>query len=62
MVRCTRCRFLFEPPTPGLLPDCRQCGGVTMTVLKIEPNESDELPPAQPTYKFFTIKPDAPAR
>jgi hypothetical protein len=55
MVRCTKCRFLFEAPTPGLLPDCRQCGGVTMPVLEIKPQDA---PPAQPTMKFGIIKAD----
>lgn len=53
MVRCTKCRFLFEPDTPGLLPDCRQCGGVTMMVVKIE---AAEVPAAMPTMKFAAIK------
>jgi hypothetical protein len=61
MVRCTKCRFLFEPPTPGLLPECRQCGGATIAVLKIEPSD-DLLPPAQPTFKFAAVKTDAPSR
>lgn len=55
MVRCTRCRFLFEPETRGLLPDCRQCGGVTMLVAKIEPAEA---PPAMPTMKLAIVKTD----
>jgi predicted nucleic acid-binding Zn-ribbon protein len=53
MVRCTKCRFLFEAATPGLLPDCRQCGGATVMVVKIEPADA---PPAQPTMKFAVIK------
>jgi predicted nucleic acid-binding Zn-ribbon protein len=53
MVRCTKCRFLFEPCTIGLLPACAQCGGVTMAVLKIEPSDA---PPAQPTMKFWAAK------
>ena len=55
MVRCTRCRFLFEPEIPGLLPDCRQCGGVTMMVVKIEPADA---PPAMPTMKLAIVKTD----
>ena len=53
MVRCTKCRFLFEAATPGLLPDCRQCGGATVMVVKIEPADA---PPAQPTMKFAAIR------
>ena len=60
MVRCTKCRFLFESPTLGLLPECPQCGGATVAVLKIEP--SDELPPAQPTIKIPVVKTGAAAR
>jgi len=59
MVRCTKCRFLFEAMTPGLLPDCRQCGGATVFVVKIEPADA---PPAQPTMKFAVIKADAASR
>ena len=55
MVRCTKCRFLFEPETVGLLPDCRQCGGATVMVDKIEPAD---VPPAMPTMKFAIIKAD----
>jgi hypothetical protein len=55
MVRCTKCRFLFEAATVGLLPACRQCGGATVMVVKIEPAEP---PPAQPTMKFAVIKDD----
>ena len=55
MVRCTKCRFLFEPTTVGLLPACVQCGGVTMAIVKIEPAD---VPPAQPTMKFRTIEGD----
>ncbi len=54
MVRCTKCRFLFEAPTPGLLPDCRQCGGATVAVTEIRP--PDDVPAAQPTMKFAVIK------
>ena len=57
MVRCLKCRFLFEAATVGLLPDCVQCGGSTTMVLKIEPSD---VPPAQPTMKFGVIKLDAP--
>jgi len=53
MVRCTKCRFLFEPPTPGLLPDCPQCNGVTMPILEIRPQDA---PAAQPTMKFEAAK------
>ena len=59
MVRCTKCRFLFEAAVPGLLPECRQCGGATMMVLRIEPADA---PTAQPTMKFVAIKGDAAAR
>ncbi|MCU1279687.1 MAG: hypothetical protein JWM53_3233 [bacterium] len=59
MVRCTKCRFLFEAPTPGLLPDCRQCGGPTTGVDKIEPADA---PAAQPTMKIPTIKQSAAGR
>ncbi len=59
MVRCTKCRFLFEAETPGLLPDCVQCGGATMMVVKIE---SADTPPAMPTMKFAVIKGDGAAR
>jgi hypothetical protein len=48
-----KCRFLFESETVGLLPDCRQCGGATVMVLKIE---AADVPPAQPTMKFAVIK------
>jgi predicted nucleic acid-binding Zn-ribbon protein len=53
MVRCTDCRFLFEAATPGLLPDCPQCGAVTMAILEIKPQDA---PPAQPTMKFEAAK------
>ena len=53
MVRCTKCRFLFEPETPGLLPECAQCGGATVMVVKIQPAD---VPPAQPTMKFAAVK------
>jgi hypothetical protein len=49
MVRCTQCRFLFEPPTRGLLPPCRQCGGVTVPVLKIRPGATT---PSAPTMEI----------
>ncbi|MGZ3407911.1 MAG: hypothetical protein ACXVAN_15780 [Polyangia bacterium] len=62
MVRCTNCRFLFEPPTLGLLPDCPQCGDVTVGVVRIEPTADAELSPAQPTFKFTAIKTDSAAR
>jgi len=54
MVRCTKCRFLFEAPTPGLLPDCRQCGGSTTQVDKLEPFGDEQSAP--PTMKFAVIK------
>jgi predicted nucleic acid-binding Zn-ribbon protein len=54
MVRCTRCHFLFEPATRGLLPPCGQCGGVTMLVLKIE--EFGEEPSASPTMKLPVVR------
>ena len=53
MVRCTKCRFLFEAPVRGLLPECRQCGGDTMPVLEIK---AQDAPPAQPTMKFAVVK------
>lgn len=59
MVRCMKCRFLFEATTPGLLPECRQCGGATVLVVKIAPADA---PAAQPTMKFAAIKPDGAAR
>ena len=59
MVRCTKCRFLFEPETPGLLPDCVQCGGATIMVVTIEPADA---PAAMPTMKFAVIKADGAAR
>ncbi|HEX9104136.1 MAG TPA: hypothetical protein VF997_18115 [Polyangia bacterium] len=59
MVRCAKCRFLFEWETPGLLPACRQCGGATVLVGAIEP---EEAPPALPTLKFAVIKADGVAR
>jgi hypothetical protein len=55
-----KCRFLFEAPTPGLLPDCPQCGDATMPVLNIAP--SDEIQAAQPTIKFPAIRTDSAAR
>jgi predicted nucleic acid-binding Zn-ribbon protein len=54
MVRCTKCRFLFESATAGLLPSCRQCGGTTTPVLKIEPAELTP-PPSQPTLKLSVV-------
>ncbi|MDB4970980.1 MAG: hypothetical protein JWN44_6669 [Myxococcales bacterium] len=54
MVRCLKCKFLFEGSTAGLLPDCRQCGGATVPVHKIEPAELTP-PPGQPTLKFPAI-------
>jgi hypothetical protein len=59
MVRCTKCRFLFEAATPGLLPECGQCGGATVMVLEIAPADA---PPAQPTMKFAVIKSGDAAR
>ena len=56
MVRCTKCRFLFEPDAGDALPECRQCGGATIGVLAIEPSE---VPAAQPTMKIAIIKADA---
>ena len=53
MVRCTKCRFLFEAETPGLLPNCRQCGRATVAVATIGPQD---VPPAQPTLKFVVAK------
>jgi hypothetical protein len=57
MVRCARCHFSFEPETPGLLPPCRQCGGATTAVHKVEAAPDEEFPP-QPTRKFAIIKSD----
>jgi hypothetical protein len=45
---------LFESTTAGLLPSCRQCGGTTTPVLKIEPAELTP-PPGQPTIKLPAI-------
>lgn len=59
MVRCTKCRFLFEAATRGLLPPCPQCDGETVMVLTIAPADA---PPAQPTMKFSVIKADSAAR
>ena len=56
MVRCTKCRFLFESDTPGALPECRQCGGATVGVVKIAPAGT---PTAQPTMKIAIIRTDA---
>jgi len=56
MVRCTRCRFLFEPDTRHLLPECPQCGRATVPVLQIAPAET---PSAQPTMKFAVLKADS---
>jgi predicted nucleic acid-binding Zn-ribbon protein len=56
MVRCTKCRFLFEAKTPGLLPACVQCGGATMMIVKIEPSDA---PTAMPTMRFAAIKADS---
>jgi predicted nucleic acid-binding Zn-ribbon protein len=53
MVRCTKCRFLFEAETPGLLPQCRQCGGETVGVIEIAPSD---VPAAQPTMKLAIVK------
>jgi len=36
-----------------LLPDCRQCGGATVMVVKIG---AADAPPAQPTMKFAVVK------
>ena len=54
MVRCSRCRFLFEAATHGLLPACAQCGGATVPVLKIEP--AQEPAPSPRTMKFATVR------
>lgn len=59
MVRCTRCRFLFESMTPGLLPACVQCGGDTMLVIGMSPSpegDSEDSWPPQPTAKFRITK------
>ncbi len=53
MARCTKCRFLFESPTLGLLPDCPQCGGASTAVTAIAPQD---VPPAPQTLKFAVIK------
>ena len=55
-----KCRFLFEARTPGLLPDCPQCGEAAMPVLNIAP--SDDIQAAQPTIKFAALKTDSLAR
>ena len=59
MARCTNCRFLFEPTTLGLLPDCPQCGGATIAVLNIQ--ASDGLQAAQPRIKLAAVKTGEPA-
>jgi hypothetical protein len=51
MVRCARCRFLFEPRGRGLLPPCLQCGGATAPVLAIEPSLSCDAPD-EPTLEL----------
>jgi len=53
MVRCTRCRFLFEPETPGLLPPCRQCGAET--ALLSSPVVSPEVDAREPTLEFAPL-------
>ncbi len=58
MVRCTNCRFLFEPSTRYQMPECRQCGGATVPVLQIGPADA---PAAQPTMKFAIVKADGAA-
>jgi hypothetical protein len=54
MVRCTRCRFLFEAPLADPLPPCVQCGGHTAPVFKIEPLH-DPAPRGPRTLKFPAI-------
>jgi len=54
MVRCTKCRFRFEPVTVGLLPECPQCGGGTVGVA-VSQAEPDEAPPAHPTQKLQIV-------
>ncbi|HEY1586101.1 MAG TPA: hypothetical protein VGH63_10475 [Polyangia bacterium] len=53
MARCTKCRFLVEARTRGLLPDCPQCGGITVAVTAIEPQEA---PSAPQTLKFIVAR------
>jgi phage FluMu protein Com len=53
MVRCTKCRFLLEAATPGLLPKCPQCGGDTVAVEQIEPTDA---PPAPQTQKLHVVR------
>jgi hypothetical protein len=52
MVRCTRCRFIFEPEIPGLLPPCRQCGAETVLLTRMAPPELDA---SEPTLEFAPL-------
>lgn len=59
MLRCPRCRLLYEAPTPGLLPPCPQCGGAPMMLIRIEPTQVEADAPT--TIKFATEKAGAKA-
>jgi Zn finger protein HypA/HybF involved in hydrogenase expression len=54
MVRCTRCRFSFEPEVPGLLPPCRQCGGETVH-LGDGTRAAADIDAREPTLEFAPI-------
>lgn len=56
MLRCARCRLVFEPSTPGL-PPCPQCGGAAALLLRIEPTRDESDAPT--TLKFRTERRDA---
>ncbi len=56
MVRCARCRLLFEAPTPGLLPACPQCGGTSAEMPVIEPAAEPDVWGAEPTQKLAIAK------
>ncbi len=56
MVRCARCRLLFEAPTPGLLPACPQCGGTSAEMPVIEPAAEPDVWGAEPTQKLAVVK------
>ncbi len=56
MVRCGRCRLLFEAPTPGLLPACPQCGGSSAQLLVIEPTPAPDVWGTEPTQKLAIVK------
>ncbi|HWE27876.1 MAG TPA: hypothetical protein VHB97_07730 [Polyangia bacterium] len=59
-MRCAKCRFLFEAATPGLLPQCAQCGGATVAVIELEPFGTEASSP--PTLKFEVVRTDSGGR